>query len=118
MNHPTATGVNIMQSTITGRHMEITQALRDYVETKLERLDRHHEPPTSAQVILTVEKLDQKAEGILHVAGETIFADAVDSDMYAAIDALADKLDRQLRRHKERRTDHHATPVSRLQSEH
>jgi len=106
-----------MQSTITGRHMEITEALRDYIDTKLKRLDRHHEPPTSAQVILSVEKLDQKAEAILHVSGETIFADAVEQDMYAAIDGLTDKLDRQLRRHKERRTDHHATPVSRLQSE-
>ena len=99
-----------MQSTITGRHLEITDALRDYVEAKLTRLDRHHEPPTSAQIVLSVEKLDQKAEAILHVSGETIFADAVDTDMYAAIDALADKIDRQLRRHKEKRAEHHATP--------
>lgn len=103
-----------MQSTITGRHLEVTPALKSYIESKLARLERHHEPPTSAQVILTVEKLSQKAEGILHVAGETVYAEAVEEDMYAAIDSLADKLDRQLRRHKERRTEHHATPTARL----
>lgn len=106
-----------MQSTITGRHIEVTPALKDYVDSKFERLERHHEPPTSAQVILTVEKLSHKAEGILHVAGETVYAEATEQDMYAAIDMLADKLDRQLRRHKERRTDHHSTPVSRLPRE-
>ncbi len=106
-----------MQNTITGRHVEITPALKDYVESKFERLERHHEPPTSAQVILTVEKLDHKAEAIVHVAGETVYAEAVDADMYAAIDALADKLDRQLRRHKERKTEHHATPLGRMRGE-
>lgn len=97
-----------MQITITGRHVELTDALRNYVENKFERLQRHHEPPTSAQVILTVEKLAQKAEGILQVRGETVYADATEGDMYAAIDALTDKLDRQLKKHKERQTDHHA----------
>lgn len=106
-----------MQSKITGRHLEITPALKDYVETKLARLERHHEPPTSVQIILAVEKLDQKAEAIVHVAGGTVFADAVEQDMYAAIDALADKLDRQLRRHKERRTDHHAVSSARQSGE-
>ncbi|MGH8161544.1 MAG: ribosome hibernation-promoting factor, HPF/YfiA family [Gammaproteobacteria bacterium] len=103
-----------MNSTITGRHLEITPALKDYVNTKLERLQRHHAPPTSAQVVLTVDKLDHKAEGILQISGETVVAEAVDADMYAAIDALADKLDRQLRRHKEQRSDHHVMPSSRL----
>lgn len=106
-----------MQSTITGRHLEVTPALKSYIENKLARLERHHEPPTSAQVILTVEKLSQKAEGILHVAGETVYAEAVEEDMYAAIDSLADKLDRQLRRHKERRTEHHTTPAARVQDD-
>lgn len=103
-----------MQSTITGRHLEITPALQDYVEAKLARLARHHEPPTSAQVVLSVQKLEHKAEGILQISGETVYADAVEADMYAAIDALADKLDRQLKRHKEKRSEHSATPVSRL----
>ncbi len=103
-----------MNSTITGRHLEITPALKAYVNTKLARLERHYEPPTSAQVVLTVDKLDHKAEGILQVFGETVIAEAVDANMYAAIDALADKLDRQLRRHKEQRSDHHVMPSSRL----
>ncbi|MGH9436876.1 MAG: ribosome hibernation-promoting factor, HPF/YfiA family [Terriglobia bacterium] len=105
-----------MQNTITGRHLDITPALKDYVESKLERLERHHEPPTSVQVILTVEKLDHKAEGILRVSGETVYAESTDENMYAAIDALADKLDRQLRRHKSKRTNHHATPAARMES--
>lgn len=103
-----------MQSNITGRHIEITPALKDYVDTKINRLDRRHGPFISAQIVLDVEKLDHKAEGILQVSGEKIFADAVNPDMYAAIDALADKLDRQIKRHKEQRVKHHATPVSRL----
>ncbi|MDN5864796.1 MAG: ribosome-associated translation inhibitor RaiA [Gammaproteobacteria bacterium] len=103
-----------MQNTITGRHMEVTPALKDYVNSKLERLERHHEPPTSTQVILAVEKLNHKAEGIMQISGETICAKAVENDMYAAIDSVADKLDRQLKRHKEQRTQHHATPVSRM----
>ncbi|MGH8274153.1 MAG: ribosome hibernation-promoting factor, HPF/YfiA family [Gammaproteobacteria bacterium] len=106
-----------MNSTITGRHVEITPALKAYVEEKLERLERHHAPPTSAQIILDVEKLDHKAEGILQISGETVYADAVEGDMYAAIDALTDKLDRQLKRHKEQRTRRHVTPSSRLSEE-
>lgn len=107
-----------MQSTITGRHMEVTPALKNYVSTKLARLERHHVPPTTTtQVILAVEKLDHKAEAIMKVSGETVCAKAVKNDMYAAIDALMDKLDRQLIRHKEQRSRHHATPVSRLSEE-
>ena len=104
-----------MQNTITGRHLDVTPALKDYVESKLERLERHHEPPTSVQVILTVEKLDHKAEGILRVSGETVYAESTDENMYAAIDALADKLDRQLRRHKGKRTNHHAAHAVRME---
>lgn len=103
-----------MQNTITGRHLEVTSALKDYINTKLARLERHHEPPTSSQVILSVENLDHKAEAILQLRGETVYAEASESDMYAAIDVLADRLDRQLLKHKERRTDHHATPAARL----
>lgn len=105
-----------MQSTITGRHLDVTPALRDYVNSKLARLERHHEPPTSTQVILSVENLDHKAEAILQLRGDTVYAEASQPDMYAAIDVLADRLDRQLLRHKERRTDHHATPAARLKT--
>ena len=96
-----------MQLDVSGHHVEVSQSLRSYVKTKFMRLKRHFDIATHAHVILTVEKLDQKAEATVHVSGGNLFADAVDADMYAAIDALADKLDRQLKRHKEKLTNHH-----------
>jgi len=96
-----------MQLDVSGHHVEVSQALKSYVKTKFVRLERHFDIATHAHVILSVEKLDHKAEATVHVSGGNLFADAVDADMYAAIDALADKLDRQLKRHKERLTDHH-----------
>lgn len=96
-----------MQLDVSGHHVNVSEALRDYVKTKFSRLKRHFDIATHAHVILTVEKLDQKAEATVHVSGGNLFADAVEEDMYAAIDALADKLDRQLKRHKEKLTDHH-----------
>lgn len=96
-----------MQLDVSGHHVDVTEALKEYVKTKFDRLERHFDIATHAHVILTVEKLDQKAEATVHVSGGNLFADAVDSDMYAAIDALADKLDRQLKRHKEKLTRHH-----------
>ncbi len=94
-----------MQLDVSGHHVDVSQALKGYVKTKFKRLERHFDNATHAHVILTVEKLDQKAEATVHVSGANVFADAVDTDMYAAIDALADKLDRQLKRHKEKLTD-------------
>ncbi|HOW76029.1 MAG TPA: ribosome-associated translation inhibitor RaiA [Candidatus Competibacteraceae bacterium] len=96
-----------MQIKLSGHHVEITQALHDYVHDKLERIERHFDNVTSMQVILSVEKLRQKAEATLHVAGNEIFADAVDEDLYAAIDALSDKLDRQIKKYKEKMTEKH-----------
>ena len=96
-----------MQIKLTGHHIEITQALRDYVYSKLERIERHFENVTSVHVILSVEKLRQKAEATIHVAGGDIFADSVDEDMYAAIDELIDKIDRQIKKCKEKLTDKH-----------
>ena len=96
-----------MQLDVSGHHVDVSTALRSYVKTKFERLERHFDIATHAHVILSVEKLDQKAEATVHVSGGNLFADAVDADMYAAIDALADKLDRQLKRHKEKLTNHH-----------
>ena len=97
-----------MQITVTGHHVEITDAIRTYINEKLDRIERHFENATDIHFILTVEKLEHKAEATLNVSGNTLHAHAVDSDMYAAIDALADKLDRQVRKHKEKITDHHA----------
>jgi len=97
-----------MQLSVTGHHVDITAALRSYVEKKLDRLVRHFDHVIDAHCVLTVEKLLHKAEATLHLRRETIHALAEDQNMYAAIDALADKLDRRVRKHKEKATDHHA----------
>ncbi|QKK03985.1 MAG: ribosome-associated translation inhibitor RaiA [Pseudomonadota bacterium] len=98
-----------MQLEITGQNIEITQALRAYVAEKTDRLERHFDHLIAAHFVLHLEKLEHTAEGTIHVGGRTnpIHADAVADDMYAAIDALIDKLDRQVRRHKGKVTDHH-----------
>jgi len=97
-----------MQLNLSGHHVEVTDALRQYVDEKLDRIQRHFDHITDAHCILSVEKLEHKAEATVHVSGATLFAEAVDENMYAAIDSLADKLDRQVRKHKEKLTDHHA----------
>lgn len=91
-----------MQLNITGHHVELTAALREYVETKFAKLERHFDQITNVQVTLTVDKLRQIAEATLKVAGGEIHASAESEDMYAAIDQLIDKLDRQLIKHKEK----------------
>ncbi|ALG67620.1 ribosome hibernation-promoting factor, HPF/YfiA family [Beggiatoa leptomitoformis] len=96
-----------MQLTLSGHHIDITPALRSYVTSKIERLERHFDHVTNIHVVLGVEKLRQKAEATLHVSGANLFADAEHEDMYAAIDALTDKLDRQIKKHKEKLKDHH-----------
>ena len=96
-----------MQINITGHHIDITSAIRTYIEGKLERLERHFDHITNIHVILSVEKALNKAEATIHVNRGNLFADAKHEDMYAAIDTLIDKLDRQLKKHKEKLTDHH-----------
>ena len=96
-----------MQINLSGHHVDITTPLRDYVNSKMERLERHFDHVTDIHVVLGVEKLRHKAEATMHISGGTIFAEAVEENMYAAIDALVDKLDRQLKKHKEKITDHH-----------
>lgn len=96
-----------MQINITGHHIDLTSALRSYVEKKFERVERHFDQITNGHVVLSIVKQSQKAEVNVHVAGNDIFADAQHADMYAAIDAMFDKLDRQIRKHKEKTTDHH-----------
>lgn len=99
-----------MNLTITGHHIEVTPAIREFVTTKLDRVIRHFDHVTSVTVILSVEKLRQKAEVTLHVRGKDIFSEAEDQDMYVAIDALVDKLDRQVVKHKQKTQDHgHST---------
>lgn len=95
-----------MNLNITGHHVEVTPAIREYVTSKLDRVIRHFDHVTSVHVILSVDKLVQKAEVTLHVKGKDIFADATNADLYASIDALVDKLDRQVVKHKEKISDH------------
>jgi len=96
-----------MQLNLTGHHVDITDSLRDYVTTKLEKLERHFDQVTNVHVILGVEKLRQKAEAQINIKGNQLFAESVNEDMYASIDNMIDKLDRQVRKHKEKITDHH-----------
>ena len=91
-----------MQITVSGHHVDVTPALRDYVNNKLTKLQRHFDNITNTDVTLTVEKLVQKAEATVHVAGADLFATCESEDMYAATDSLTDKLDRQLIKHKEK----------------
>lgn len=90
-----------------GQHVEVTAALRDYVEAKLERLQRHFDQPFDVRTQLSLDKPDHRAEATVNIAGRTLHADAAAIDMYAAIDLLADKLDRLLMKHKEKQVDHH-----------
>jgi putative sigma-54 modulation protein len=102
-----------MQLKLTGHHIDVTPALRGYVTKKLDRVARHFDHVIDVHCVLTVEKLVHKAEATLGVSGAVIHVDAEDGDMYAAIDALVDKLDRRVRKHKEKQSDHHAAEVAR-----
>jgi len=95
-----------MQISITGHHLEVADSLRSYVETKFQKLERHFDHVTDVHVILGIEKLNKKAEATVHISGATLFAEDHQEDMYAAIDNLVDKLDRQLIKHKEKITKH------------
>lgn len=97
-----------MNLNISGHHLDLTPPLRDYVASKIRRIERHFDHLINADVILSVEKLRHKAEATVHASGADLHAEAVvEDDMYAAIDALVDKLDRQTRRHKEKLRNHH-----------
>jgi putative sigma-54 modulation protein len=107
-----------MNLTISGHHLEITPALRSYVTSKLDRISRHFDQVVDIKVLLTVDKikekdLRQKAECNIHVKGKDIFAESSHADLYAAVDELADKLDRQVLRYKGKVQDHHHDTVKR-----
>lgn len=95
-----------MHINISGHHVELTDPIKNYVASKLTRLSKHHDRITQTNVILSIEKLRQKAEASMHVSGKNFFANCESEDMYAAIDLLADKLDRQLLKHKEKTKSH------------
>jgi putative sigma-54 modulation protein len=92
-----------MNLNLTGNHLVITPAIREYILSKFERVTRHFDHVIDVNVVLSVDKLRQQISANLHVSGKEIHAECVEADMYAAIDALADKLDRQVLRHKEKR---------------
>lgn len=96
-----------MNLQISGHHVEVTPALRDYVESKLDPVVAHFERVTGITVILSVDKLKQKAEVTVHVPGKDIFVESVENDLYVAIDSLVDKLDRQVQKHKQKISNHH-----------
>jgi len=96
-----------MNLTLTGHHLEITSAMREYIQSKLARVSNHFDHVIDLKVTVSVEKLVQKVEATIHVPGNDIHAESSDENMYSAIDTLADKLDRQVLKHKEKRGDHH-----------
>jgi putative sigma-54 modulation protein len=96
-----------MNLKISGHHIEVTPAIREYVNGKLERVTRHFDNVIDVVVILSVEKLKQKAEVTVHLSGKDVFVEAIDEDLYAAVDILVDKLERQVQKYKQKLQDHH-----------
>jgi putative sigma-54 modulation protein len=104
-----------MNLTIRGHHLEITPAIREYVLSKLARVKRHFDHVIDVTVVLVVEKLRQRVEMTLHVRGKDIHCEAADGNMYAAIDAVTDKIDRQVGRHKKTKVQkHERAPIKRM----
>ena len=101
-----------MKINLTGHHVELTDPLREYVNNKMDRLERHFDHVTDTHVILSVEKLRHKAEATMHISGGKIFADAEQANMYAAIDSLVVKLSRQGKKQEENMTDLHRSEGS------
>ena len=100
-----------MQLNIAGHHLEVTDPIRAYVVNKIGRLERHYDHITNIRVVLSIDKLVQRAEATVYANGAELFASANDADLYAAIDALSSKLDRQVLKHKEKLADHRAKAV-------
>ncbi len=96
-----------MQLSISGRHIDVPEALKSYVTEKLQKLERHFDHSTNVHVVLSVEKHLQRAEATIHISGAEVFAESDCNDLYAAIDKLTDKLDRQILKHKEKLVDRH-----------
>ena len=108
-----------MNLTISGHHLDVTPALRNYVTTKLDRITRHFDQVVDVKVLLTVDNLKEKdlrqrAECNIHVKGKDLFAESAHADLYAALDDLADKMDRQVLRHKDKTQEHHHQSAKRL----
>ena len=100
-----------MNLTISGHHLEVTPALREYMESKLQRLQRHFDQHCEIRTQMALNKPDHHVEATVNLPGKTLHADASAPTMYAAIDLLADKLDRLVIKHKEKSQDHRAREV-------
>ncbi len=101
-----------MHLSVTGHHIDVTESLKNYVSSKIEKIERHFDLVSDVHCILKVEKLRHTAEATVSVSGSKIYADSTEQDMYAAIDSLVDKLDRRVRKHKEKLVDHHARDIN------
>ncbi|MDY0072817.1 MAG: ribosome-associated translation inhibitor RaiA [Thauera sp.] len=106
-----------MNLNITGRHVDVTPAIREYVESKLDRVLRHYDSITSTAVTLSVEKLKQKVEVTVRARGKDIFVESEDNDLYAAVDGMIDKLDRQMQKYKQKQNEHNYESVRHQQPE-
>ncbi len=107
-----------MQLTITGHQLEVTDPIREYIETKFERIKRHFDQVLNAHVILNVEKVRHKSEATMHIGGKDFFAESTEDHLYKSIDLLVDKLDKQIRRHKDKMTNHHNGEAIRMNQAH
>jgi putative sigma-54 modulation protein len=105
-----------MNLNMTGHHVEITPSMRAYVSNKMTRINRHFDHVIDVSMVLSVEKLRQKIEANVHLSGKDIFVESENEDMYAAIDLLVDKLDRQIIKHKEKIQGKHDGGIKRLAS--
>lgn len=102
---------------LTGHHLQITPAIRDYIDSKLERISHHLDRAIDVNIILSVEKLQQKVEATVRIPGKDVFCESTDADMYAAIDSLIDKLERAIRKHREKNlSQRHAEKPSKQQT--
>jgi putative sigma-54 modulation protein len=106
-----------MQIDITGHQLDVTTSMRDYFNLKFKRIKRHFDQVINVHAILSVEKIHHKAEATMHINGKTLFAESVEEDLYAAIDLLIDKLDKQVRRHKDKITSKHRGEALKYQME-
>jgi putative sigma-54 modulation protein len=102
-----------MNLNITGHHLDVTPAIREYIQTKMTRVVRHFDHVIDTQVILSLEPLKHRAELTLHIRGKDIHCEATEDNLYAAIDLLIDKVDRKVLQHKTRTQNHHHLAVKR-----
>lgn len=96
-----------MQLTITGHQLDVTEPIREYIENKFKRIKRHFDQVLNVHVIISVEKVRHKSEATMHIGGKDFFAESTEDHLYKSIDLLVDKLDKQIRRHKDKMTNHH-----------